>query len=144
MRDVRPRAERVEVDVLELEDEETAVRFEAPRGLGRKLNAWLNGLLGGFERLMGRYSFLAMFGSAIVVAFVPTWALEWAVVRYSAVARFVINYYLVTVLGVIFFQLAVLFRLFTRDLPAWMDNAYHHASRADNLGSLRRAPSQPR
>ncbi len=63
---------------------------------------------------------------------------------YSAVARFVINYYLVTVLGVIFFQLAVLFRLFTRDLPAWMDNAYHYASRADNLGSLRRAPSQPR
>ena len=144
MRDVRPRAERLDVDVLEIEDEETTVRFEAQRGLGRKLSAWLNGLVGGFERLMGRYSFPAMFGIAIVVAFVPTSALEWAVIRYPAVARFVINYYLVTVLGVIFFQLAVLFRLFTRDLPVWMDNAYLHENRADNLGSLRRASSQPR
>ena len=144
MRDARPRAKRVAVDVLELEDKKTAVRFEAPRGLGRRLSALFNGLIGGFEHLMGRYSFLAMFASAIVVAFIPTSALEWAVIRYPAVARFVTDYYLVTVLGVIFFQLAVLFRLFTRDLPAWMDNAYFHESRADNLGSLRRASSQPR
>jgi Zn-dependent membrane protease YugP len=84
-----------------------------------------------------------MFGIAIVVAFVPTSALEWAVMRYPAVARFVMDYYVVTVLGVIFFQLAVLFRLFTRDLPVWMDNAYLHESRADNLRSLRRVRSQP-
>ncbi len=63
--------------------------------------------------------------------------------RYAPVSRFVADYYLVTVLAVIFFQLAVLFRLFTRDLPRWMDNAYHHENRADNLASLRRA-SVPR
>jgi hypothetical protein len=144
MRDFRPQARRVEVDALELKDDTTMVRFELPRDRGRRLAAWLNGLVGGFERLMGRYSFLAMFGCAVVVAFVPTWLLEWAVLRFAVVGQFVANYYLATALGVIFFELAVLFRLFTRDLPAWMDNAYRHQSRADNLGSLRRANAQPR
>ena len=63
--------------------------------------------------------------------------------RNSVRSQFVADYYLVTVLAVIFFQLAVLFRLFTRDLPAWMDNACHHENRADNLASLRRASVQP-
>lgn len=143
VRDLQPSAREVPVRILELEDEQTAIRFERPSGRLRILEATWNRLLGGFERLMGRYSFLAMFGSAILVGLIPTSILEWAVVRYAAVGRFVATYYLWTVLGVIFFELAVLFRLFTRDLPAWLDNAYWHENRADNLRSLRRTAYPP-
>ena len=143
MKDLRPKARRVDVSVLEITDEPTAIRFELPAGGGRSLNAGWNRFVGWLEHLIGRYSFLAMFGSALIVGFFPISILEWAVVRYAPVSRFVADYYLVTVLAVIFFQLAVLFRLYTRDLPAWMDNACHHENRADNLASLRRASVQP-
>lgn len=143
VKDLRPKARRVDVSVLELTDERTAVRFELPTVSGRRLNAGWNRFIGWLEHLIGRYSFLTMFGSALIVGFLPTSILEWAVVRYAPVSQFVADYYLVTVLAVIFFQLAVLFRLFTRDLPAWMDNACHHENRADNLASLRRASVQP-
>ena len=143
VKDFQPRARQVPVRVLELEDEETVIRFELPTGRARSIQAAWNRFRGWFERLMGRYSFLAMFGCAVVVGFVPTSILEWAVVRYPGVGRLVADNYLLTVLGVIFFELAVLFRLFTRDLPAWMDNAYRHQNRADNLASLRRVKARP-
>jgi hypothetical protein len=138
MRDFRPRACRVAVDALVVEENGTKLRFETPRGLGRKVVAWASGLWGGFERILGRYSFLAMFLIAFVVALVPTRLLEWAVWRFSPVADLVIDYYFWVAVGLLIFQIAVLFRLFTRELPTWMDNAYRHRNRADNLGSLRR------
>jgi hypothetical protein len=138
MKDFRPRAQPVDVDALQVDGDGTTLWFEGQGGLQRKVDAWVHAQVGRFERFLGRYSFIAMFGTAIAVAFVPTALLEWAVVRYRPVGQFVADHYLLTVFGVIFFELAVLFRLFTRELPAWMDNAYRHQNRADNMRSLRR------
>jgi hypothetical protein len=141
MRDFRTEARSVAVDSLVVEDDEATIRFEAPRGLGRRLIAWGAGIWGGFEKLLGRYSFLAMFLIAFAVALVPTWLLEWAVLRFSPVADLVVDYYFWIAVGLLILQIAFLFRLFTRELPAWMDNAYRHRNRADNLGSMRRSSS---
>jgi hypothetical protein len=80
-----------------------------------------------------------MFATALIVAFVPTNLLEWAVGRFSWLAGIVVDYYLLVIVSFLAFQLLVLFRLFTRELPTWMDNAYRHRNRADNLRSLRRS-----
>jgi hypothetical protein len=139
MGDFRPGARPIAVDTLEVEDGDQRVRFEAPRGGGRKLEAWASAVLGAIGRWVGRNSFVAMFGTALVAAYVPTFLLEWGVVRYPWVGKLVANHYVWVVVGMLVFQLSVLFRLFTRELPSWMDNAYRHRNRADNLRSLRRS-----
>jgi hypothetical protein len=138
MKDLRPGARRVAVDELVVADEGRRLHFEAPHGTGRTINAWVCAVLGAAGRWIGRNSFVTMFGTAIVVAFVPTTLLEWGVVRYSWLAELVVNHYAWVVVGMLGFELGVLFRLFTRELPTWMDNAYRHRNRADNLRSLRR------
>jgi hypothetical protein len=35
-------------------------------------------------------------------------------------------------------EVAILLHLMARRVPAWIDNAYKHENRPDNLGSLRR------
>jgi hypothetical protein len=139
MRDYRPGARRVAVDTLVVEDGDQKVRFESPSGWGRKIEAWANAFLGALERWTGRNSFVAMFGTALLVAFVPTHLLEWGVGRFSWLAGIVVDYYLIVIVSFLALQLLVLFRLFTRELPTWMDNAYRHRNRADNLQSLRRS-----
>jgi hypothetical protein len=141
MRDFRPEARPVAVDALVVEDDETAIRFEAPRGLGRRLVAWGAGIWGDFEKFLGRYSFLAMFLIAFAVAFGTTGLLEWAVFRFPPVADLVVDYYYWVAGGLLVFQVGLLFRLFTRELPAGMDNAYRHRNKADNLGSMKRSSS---
>jgi hypothetical protein len=79
-----------------------------------------------------------MFLIAFAVALVPTRILEWAVFRFTWLADIVVDYYLWVAIGMLLFQIALLLRLFTRELPAWMDNAYRHRNRADNLRSMRR------
>jgi hypothetical protein len=143
MRDFRPKARRMAVDAIVIEGGESKIRFESSRGAGRRLMALAAGIWGGLERLLGRYAFLAMLLTAFIVALIPTRFLEWAVFRFSAVADLVVNYYVWVAAGMLVFQIAVLFRLFTRELPAWMDNAYRHRNRADNLRSLKRFPSSP-
>jgi hypothetical protein len=143
MRDYRPDARRVAVDSLVVEDGDQKVRFELPSNWRKKTGAWANAFLGAVERWIGRNSFVAMFGTALAVAFVPTKFLEWGVGRFSWLAGIVVDYYLLVIVSFVAFQLLVLFRLFTRELPTWMDNAYRHRNRADNLLSLRRSTYSP-
>ena len=80
-----------------------------------------------------------MFGTALLVALVPTRLLDWSVATYPTFASLVVRHFPWALIALLLFQLAALFRLFTRELPAWMDNAYRHENQADNLLSLRRA-----
>jgi hypothetical protein len=139
MMDLRPGATRIAVDDLVVQGEGQNLRFEVPRGAGRRIEAWVSALRGAVGRWIGRNSFVSMFGTALIVGFVPTYLLEWGVVRRPRLAELVVNHYAWVVVGVLAFELAVLSRLFTRELPTWMDNAYRHRNRADNLRSLRRS-----
>ena len=104
------------------------------------MRARLNGLWGDFGRLAGRYSFLAMFLTAFLVSYVPVRILDLVVMFYPPLDKVVVRHYILVSLSMFLFQLLLLFRLFTRELPAWMDNAYEHQNHADNLRALRRVP----
>jgi hypothetical protein len=138
MKDFRPQARRVKVDALEVEDGNGGLRFEIQRGLRRKLALWTEAWLGHFENLLGRHSFLAMFGSALLVGLIPTKLLFWAADHIPSLDHFIASHFFWMFLATPIFQLAVLLRFFTRELPTWMDNAYRHENRADNLQSLLR------
>lgn len=136
--DFRPGARRVPVRSVEVTDERETVAFELPTGVARRISAAVSRAVGALESLMGRYSFLAMLLTALVVSAGSTAALEAAALRVSFLANLLVDHFAMTVVGLLAFQLSALFRLFTRDLPTWMDNAYRHQNRACNLGSLRR------
>lgn len=55
-----------------------------------------------------------------------------------ATDRFIIDHFAGVFVRMWICQVLLLLRLFSRELPAAMDNAYHHLNRADNLFSLRR------
>lgn len=141
MHDFLPGAQRVYVDEMIIEDSEGTVHFEASRGIGRKLKAWTSGIWGRFERLIGRYSFLTMFITAFLVAHTSNQLLDWVVALHPVVIDFVVTHYVWVFAAMILLQILLLLRLFTRELPAAMDNAYRHLNRADNLLSLRRIHS---
>jgi len=138
MRDFRPRARRVGVQAIEVTDGIQRVRFAQDRGLRRRVKRFANAVTGRVQRLMGRYSFLAMFATAFVVSWIPTKLLEVAMYRYPPLASLVGDQFIWMAIGLVAFQLGVLFRLFTRELPTWMDNAYRHENQACNLLSLKR------
>jgi hypothetical protein len=138
MHDFSANARRVFVDEMIIEDSDGKVHFEARRGIGRKLKAWASGIWGGFERLIGRYSFLAMFISAFLVAHTSNQLLDWVVGLHPVIVHFAVTHYVWVFAAMMLLQILLLLRLFTRELPAAMDNAYRHRNRADNLLSLRR------
>jgi len=138
MHDFLPSAQRVSVDEMIIEDSNGTVHFKASRGIGRKLKAWASGIWGGFERLIGRYSFLTMFITAFVVAHTSNELLIWVVGLHPATINFAVTHYVWVFAVMILLQILLLLRLFTRELPTAMDNAYRHLNRADNLLSLRR------
>ena len=138
MTDFRPQARRIPLDYLEIEDGDLRICFEAVGGLSRKLDAFATGLLGRFERLLGRYSFMAMFATALAVSFISTRLVDLAVLYLPSLGHFIGRHYLGAAFVMVLFQLVVLSRLFSRELPTWMDNAYRNENRADNLQSLRR------
>jgi hypothetical protein len=138
MHDFSPDARRVSVDKMIIEDSDGTVHFKANRGIGRKLKAWTSGIWGGFERLIGRYSFLAMFITAFLVAHTSNQLLDWIVGLHPVILKFVVTHIVWVFAAMMLLQILLLLRLFTRELPAAMDNAYRHRNRADNLLSLRR------
>jgi hypothetical protein len=139
MRDFRPGAKEVRLKTLLVEAGGTELIFEASGGLGATLQALSAGALGRFQRFLGRHSFLAMFATTYLLGFAVTNLLGWAMDRLPAFGRFVDRHILLVFLATLFLQAAILARLFSRELPTWMDNAYRNENRADNLGSLSRS-----
>jgi hypothetical protein len=129
---------RVPVAEMIIEDSDAIVHFEAGHGIGRKLKACISGIWGGFERLIGRYSFLAMFITAFLVAHTSNHLLNWVVGLHPVMINFAYTHYIWIFAAMWLLQILLLLRLFTRELPTAMDNAYRHLNRADNLLSLHR------
>lgn len=130
--------QRVAVDSLTLEDEGVQIRFSASRAAGRTAAFVWHFLMGWFGRMMGRFPMVAMFICALAVSDLPVRLLLWAMMWTYGLGALIYRYFVPTAIGLVALQLAILFRLFTRTLPAAMDNAYRHENRADNLFSLHR------
>jgi hypothetical protein len=119
------------------------VAFERRARPARAARAWF-GLLGGLQTLLGRFSFLAMFGAAWLVGTALAAVFLDGLLAWPATREFLSRHLTALFVAVVALQLLVLVRLYTRSFPTWMDNAYKNLNRSDNLGSLRRAAGERR
>jgi hypothetical protein len=94
-------------------------------------------MVGGAERVIGKYSLAAMFVMCYLVVKISNWLLELTLVFLPGIDAFFFDHLLLIFITIWLLQIVVLFRLFSRELPAAMDNAYKHRNRADNYRSLR-------
>ena len=118
----------------------TTVAFE--RQSGGAFRRCVSGGVGIFENLLGTYSFGAMFLSAWLIGTLANALLEKAA-ESRTLAPLIGDHIVAVSVGMMLLQLAVLGRLFVREFPMWIDNAYKNLNRADNLGSLRRRSPEP-
>jgi hypothetical protein len=138
MKDFRPHAQQVKLDALDVENSETRMRFEAPSSLRDTLRANVFGSLGFFERMLGRYSFMAMFAVTLLIGYTATGLFGWAMDSFPSLGVLVTKHFLWAFFAMLLLQIVLLARLFSREFPTWMDNAYRNENLADNLKSLRR------
>ncbi|MBI2956971.1 MAG: M28 family peptidase [Acidobacteria bacterium] len=96
--------------------------------------AWL-------ARWMGRYTFITFFAAAFLIAYAVGQALQFGFARSFLFQEWFFRYQFVTVPGLLLFQLGAILYLMVRAIPCFIDNAYRHANRADNMSSLRRTAS---
>jgi hypothetical protein len=129
---------RVPVEELELVGEGLRLRFARRRTVRHYLERIGRRAVAIVERAMGRYSFLAFFATAWLVAEVVGRALTAAVIAFPAFGALFFAHVYVSVPMVLALQVGATLYLMMRPIPTWIDNAYRHENRADNLGSLRR------
>lgn len=135
----RGRARRVHVRALELDTPGGVIGFiERRRPLWRAVEAAGQWLLGRFETLIGTHSFLTFFGTAFLLARTVEQALALAF-RSATFQRLFFDWFWLTMPATFVAQIWAVVWLVGVKLPAMADNSYKHLSRADNLGSLRRA-----
>jgi len=135
----RDRLERVPVRALELAIPGGVLAF-----VGRRRPAWSAALAAG-HRILGRafgligtHSFLAFFGAAFLLARGVELALAVAF-RWALFQQLFFDWFWLTLPATLGGQIWAVVWLVGTKMPAMADNSYKHLSRADNLGSLRRA-----
>jgi len=138
MKDFRPRAKQVRIDALDVEKGKIRLHFDVSGDIRDTLRAQAIGSLGFFERMLGRYSFMAMFAVTLLVGYIATGLFGWAVNSFPSFGGLVADHFLWAFFAALLLQVVLLARLFSRELPTWMDNAYRNENLADNLKSLRR------
>src|SRR5437867_5408871 len=90
------------------------------------------------QGIVRRFLFITFFALAYVLATVTGWLMDVAFDRWPGFALWVANHVGITLTAIMLAEVAVLLHLMARRIPAWIDNSYKHANRADNLGSLKR------
>jgi hypothetical protein len=132
------RWEHVPIEELEVSGQETHLRFQRRPSWRQRLERLRHEIQARAERAMGRHSFFTFFVAALGVAELAGRLLEQVVRRLPAFGIWFFDHMLLTVPLLIAAQMAVTLYLMARVIPTWIDNAYRHESRADNLDSLRR------
>ena len=94
------------------------------------------------QSVVRNWIFLTFFALAWVLAQVFGWALDVAFSLSTPFALWVAEHTVLTLIAVVAVEIAILLYMMARRIPTWIDNAYRHENRADNLGSLRRVRDQ--
>src|SRR5206468_2867383 len=94
------------------------------------------------QSVVRNWIFLTFFALAWVLAQVFGWALDVAFSLSTPFALWVAEHTVLTLVAVVAVEIAILLYMMARRIPTWIDNAYRHENRADNLGSLRRVRDQ--
>jgi len=132
----------VPVDELEVSGQELGLRFARRSGHHLLERSWQRAIAA-VESLMGRHSFLTFFGLAWLVSHAVGRGLELAVQRFTDFGVWFFEHGWLTIPVLLASQTGVTLYLMMKRIPTWIDNAYRHDSRADNLSSLRRVAPGP-
>ena len=133
---------RVRLDHLTVSDGQRQFRYGRRLTLADQIHRRGLRALAWAEKQMGRYSFIAFFLFAYLIAKAVGWALGAAFARSFAFQEWFFAYEWVTIPLVLVLQIGVLVYLMARRIPTWIDNHYKHENRADNMGSLRRLKAE--
>src|SRR6266498_2781166 len=123
---------------LEVRSGETTLHFTQHRSVLAALRRAYHEAITLAQGVVRRFLFVTFFALAYVLASVTGWLMDVAFERWPGFALWVADHVGITLTAVMLLEVAVLLHLMARRIPAWIDNTYKHANRADNLGSLRR------
>src|SRR5213592_4639763 len=123
---------------LEVRGEGEALHFGPHTGPLSLLRRGYHEAINAAQAVVRRFLFLTFFALAYVLATVTGWLMDLAFDRWPGFALWVANHVGITLTAIMLLQVAILLHLMARRIPAWIDNSYKHASRADNLASLKR------
>ncbi len=116
----------------------TTLRFAQHRSLMATVRRAYHETITLAQGVVRRFLFITFFALAYVLASVTGWLMDAAFERWPGFALWVADHVGITLTAVMLLEVAILLHLMARRIPAWIDNTYKHANRADNLGSLKR------
>src|SRR5262245_3241471 len=123
---------------LEVRGEGVTLRFGPHHRTTALLRRAYHETMNAAQAVVRRFLFITFFALAYVLASVTGWLMDLAFERWPGFALWVANHVGVTLTAIMLLEVAILLHLMARRIPAWIDNSYKHANRADNLGSLKR------
>ena len=123
---------------LEVKADGTTLQFESHTSAFSLARRLYHEAMTAAQGVVRRFLFITFFALAYLLATVTGWLMDWAFDRWPGFALWVANHIGITLTVIILVEVVVLLHLMARRIPAWIDNTYKHANRADNLGSLKR------
>ena len=134
--------ERERIDELEVIGDDARLHFARHLTPFQRLAKASHRAIAAVQSVVRNWIFLTFFALAWVLAQVFGWALDVAFSLSTPFALWVAEHTVLTLIAVVAVEIAILLYMMARRIPTWIDNAYRHENRADNLGSLRRVRDQ--
>ncbi len=123
---------------LEVVGDGVRLHFARRRSLMDRLRQAYHNAMSEAQRVVRSFLFISFFAFAYLLANLVSWVLDRAFELWPKFALWVADHIAITLTAILLLEVAVLLHLMARRIPAWIDNAYRHQNKADNLGSLRR------
>ncbi len=130
--------QRERIDQMDVVGGGIRLRFERKLTLLQRLAKAGHRCIAALERLIQGWTFVSFFVMAYLLAQVVDWGFSLGFALWPAFAVWFAQHATFAMTAVVILELALLVYLMARRVPTWVDNAYRHANRGDNLGSLRR------
>lgn len=132
--------QRERLDQLDVVGRGLRLRFERRLTLGQRIAKSAHRWVATLEGLIQGWTFVSIFVMAYLLAQVVDWGFSLTFALWPAFAGWFIEHATPAMAVIVLLELALLVYLMARRVPTWIDNAYRHENRSDNLGSLRRVP----
>lgn len=132
------RWQRERIDELEVSGNGLRLRFERRLTPAERLAKTVHRWIAAVEGVIQGWTFLSFFVMAYLLARAVDWGFSLIFGLRPASAVWFAGHAAPAMAAVVILELALLVYLMARRVPTWVDNAYRHENRADNLGSLRR------
>lgn len=130
--------QRERLDQMDVVGQGLHLRFARRLTLGQRIAKTAHRWVAALEGLIQGWTFVSFFVMAYLLAQVVDWGFSLGFALWPAFAVWFAEHAGLGLAAVVILELALLVYLMARRVPTWIDNAYRHENRSDNLGSLRR------